>query len=68
MTPVIDETRLRELERFYKSNRDRCRHRCEMWHFNDGRMAAVADLRRELRDNVPEAEFTERLSPKSSRC
>lgn len=51
----INPVRLADLERFYRENRDRYAIGVPLHHFNAGRLAAIADLRRELQEHDKES-------------
>lgn len=51
----LNLVRLADLERFYRENRDRYVIGAPLHHFNAGRLAAIADLRRELQEHGNES-------------
>jgi len=48
MEQPVSEARLLELEKLYRSARDRQRTGSTLYHYNDGRVIAIRELRIEL--------------------
>lgn len=51
----IELLALYDLERHYRSTRDRYAISSHHYHFNDGRLHAIADLRRDLQEQGKES-------------